>query len=56
MSVIEGAAEYGPFDVIFEATGFSPIVFEAMQALGKNGALVLSSVTAATGMSTCRRT
>jgi len=44
-SVIEGAAEYGPFDVIFEATGFSPIVFEAMQALGKNGALVLSSVT-----------
>ena len=45
MSVIEGAAEYGPFDLIFEATGFSPIVFEAMQALGKNGALVLSSVT-----------
>ena len=31
--------------MIFEATGFSPIVFEAMQALGKNGALVLSSVT-----------
>jgi len=45
MSVLEGAAEYGPFDLIFEATGFSPIVFEAMQALGKNGALVLSSVT-----------
>jgi glucose 1-dehydrogenase len=44
-SVIDGAAHYGPFDVIFEATGFSPIVFEAMQALGKNGALVLSSVT-----------
>jgi len=43
--VLEGAAEYGPFDLIFEATGFSPIVFEAMQALGKNGALVLSSVT-----------
>ena len=45
MSVIEGGAEYGPFDLIFEATGFSPIVFDAMQALGKNGALVLSSVT-----------
>jgi glucose 1-dehydrogenase len=44
-TVVEGAAEYGPFDLIFEATGFSPIVFEAMQALGKNGVLVLSSVT-----------
>ena len=44
-TVLEGAAQYGPFDVIFEATGFSPIVFDAMRALGKNGALVLSSVT-----------
>lgn len=33
------------FDVIFEATGFSPVVFEAMQCLAKNGVLVLSSVT-----------
>lgn len=31
--------------IIFEATGFSPIVFDAMQALAKNGVLVLSSVT-----------
>lgn len=45
MTVLEGAAQYGPFDVIFEATGFSPIMFDAMRALGKNGALVLSSVT-----------
>jgi threonine dehydrogenase-like Zn-dependent dehydrogenase len=30
---------------MFEATGYSPIVFEAMQALGKNGVLVLASVT-----------
>ena len=45
ISVVDGAAQYGPFDLIFEATGFSPIVFEAMQALGKNGVLVLSSVT-----------
>ena len=44
-SVVEGAAQYGPFDLMFEATGFSPIVFETMQALGKNGVLVLSSVT-----------
>jgi threonine dehydrogenase-like Zn-dependent dehydrogenase len=35
----------GPFDLIFEATGFSPLVFEAMEALAKNGVLVLSSVT-----------
>ncbi|HSF67173.1 MAG TPA: hypothetical protein VLA67_07050, partial [Nitrospiraceae bacterium] len=29
----------------FEATGFAPIVFEAMEHLGKNGVLILSSVT-----------
>jgi threonine dehydrogenase-like Zn-dependent dehydrogenase len=45
MPVIEGAMQHGPFDIIFEATGFSPIVFDSMQALGKNGVLVLSSVT-----------
>ena len=45
MSILEGAKEYGPFDIIFEATGFSPVVFDSMQALGKNGVLVLSSVT-----------
>lgn len=43
--VIEGAKKYGPFDLMFEATGFSPLAFESMQALGKNGVLVLSSVT-----------
>lgn len=43
--ILEGARECGPFDIIFEATGFSPVVFESMQALGKNGVLVLSSVT-----------
>ena len=41
----DGAQKFGPFDLIFEATGFSPVVFESMQALGKNGVLVLSSVT-----------
>lgn len=39
------AEKYGPFDIMFEATGFSPVVFDAMQALGRNGVLVLSSVT-----------
>jgi threonine dehydrogenase-like Zn-dependent dehydrogenase len=43
--ILEGAKRNGPFDLIFEATGFSPLVFESMQALGKNGVLVLSSVT-----------
>ena len=41
----EEAKSEGPYDAIFEATGFSPVVFESMQALGKNGVLVLSSVT-----------
>jgi threonine dehydrogenase-like Zn-dependent dehydrogenase len=39
------ADAFGPFDLIFEATGFAPIVFDAMQHLGRNGVLVLSSVT-----------
>jgi glucose 1-dehydrogenase len=41
----EAASAYGPFDIIYEATGFSPLVFEAMEVLGKNGVLVLASVT-----------
>ena len=45
ISVHDFASAHGQFDVIFEATGFSPIVFDAMQALAKNGVLVLSSVT-----------
>jgi threonine dehydrogenase-like Zn-dependent dehydrogenase len=45
MSLKETAAAHGPFDVMFEATGFSPLVFQAADALGKNGVLVLASVT-----------
>lgn len=45
IGVQDFAAKNGAFDIIFEATGFSPIVFDAMQALEKNGVLVLSSVT-----------
>jgi glucose 1-dehydrogenase len=45
-SMLAQASErYGPFDIIFEASGFSPLVFQAAEALGKNGVLVLSSVT-----------
>jgi glucose 1-dehydrogenase len=45
LSVLAGSVQYGPWDLIFEAPGYSPIVFEAIQALGKNGVLVLASVT-----------
>jgi threonine dehydrogenase-like Zn-dependent dehydrogenase len=43
--IVDGARRLGPFDLIFEATGASSVVFESMQALAKNGVLVLSSVT-----------
>jgi threonine dehydrogenase-like Zn-dependent dehydrogenase len=43
--LLDAARMYGPFDLVFEATGASSVVFDSMQALGKNGALVLSSVT-----------
>jgi threonine dehydrogenase-like Zn-dependent dehydrogenase len=45
LPILDGARKLGPFDAIFEATGFSPVVFDSMQALAKNGVLVLSSVT-----------
>jgi threonine dehydrogenase-like Zn-dependent dehydrogenase len=43
--ILDATKEFGPFDLIFEATGNSSVVFESMQALAKNGVLVLSSVT-----------
>ncbi|HTI15392.1 MAG TPA: glucose 1-dehydrogenase [Dictyobacter sp.] len=36
---------HGPFDLMFEATGFSPLAFQAAEVLGKNGVLVLSGIT-----------
>jgi threonine dehydrogenase-like Zn-dependent dehydrogenase len=44
-SILDGAKQHGPFDLILEATGNSGVVFDSMQALGKNGVLVLTSVT-----------
>jgi len=44
-SLNEASKKYGPFDIIFEASGYSPMVFESMKVLGKNGILILSSVT-----------
>jgi threonine dehydrogenase-like Zn-dependent dehydrogenase len=44
-SITDAAAESGGFDLIFEGTGSSSVVFESMQVLAKNGALVLTSIT-----------
>lgn len=44
-TLAEASAQRGPFDLIFDATGFSPIVWEAAEVLGKNGVLVLASIT-----------
>ena len=45
LSITDAASESGPFDLIFEGTGSSAVVFESIQVLGKNGALVLTSIT-----------
>ena len=45
VGVAEASRLHGPFDLILEGTGFSPLAFEAMEVLGKNGVLVLVSVT-----------
>lgn len=44
-SITSAAGEHGPFDLVFEGTGSSAVVFESMQAVAKNGVLVLSSIT-----------
>jgi threonine dehydrogenase-like Zn-dependent dehydrogenase len=44
-SLADASAARGPFDLIVDATGFSPIVWEAAEVLGKNGVLVLASIT-----------
>lgn len=44
-SLQDGAAAFGPFDFVLEGTGYSPLVYEAMDVLGKNGILAMVSVT-----------
>jgi glucose 1-dehydrogenase len=44
-SLTDASAQYGPFDLILEGTGYSPLVFEAMRVLAKNGVLAMVSVT-----------
>src|SRR5215210_723507 len=44
LPLLQAAERYGPFDIIFEATGASSVVFESMEALGPNGVLVLTGI------------
>jgi threonine dehydrogenase-like Zn-dependent dehydrogenase len=44
-SIRDAASEFGPFDLVFEGTGSSAVVFESMQVIAKNGVLVLTSIT-----------
>ena len=41
----QAAEAHGPFDLMFEATGYGPMAFEAAASLGTDGVLVLASVT-----------
>ena len=44
-SIEDASRNFGPFDLIFEGTGSSAVVFDTMLALATNGVLVLSSIT-----------
>ena len=44
-SITDTVAATSPYDLIFEGTGSSAVVFESMTALAKNGILVLTSIT-----------
>jgi threonine dehydrogenase-like Zn-dependent dehydrogenase len=45
MSLQQASEQFGPFDIIFENTGVSALVFESMEILAKNGVLVMVSIT-----------
>ncbi len=45
VSLTQASQKYGPCDLILEGTGYSPLVFEAMDVLAKDGVLVMVSVT-----------
>ena len=44
-SPVDAAREFGPFDLVFEGTGSSAVVFDSMLTVAKNGVLVLTSIT-----------
>jgi len=43
-SLEQASGEFGAPDLIVEATGYGPLVFEAMERLGRNGVLVLTGI------------
>jgi threonine dehydrogenase-like Zn-dependent dehydrogenase len=45
ISVAGLTEKYGPFDLVYEATGSSAVAFDCMRAVAKNGVLVLASIT-----------
>ncbi|MEP7285824.1 MAG: glucose 1-dehydrogenase [Chloroflexota bacterium] len=45
-SITQAAEQFGPFDLMFEATGVSSVAFESMGALGRDGVLVLTGISA----------
>lgn len=47
-SMADSAAQFGPFDMMFEASGSSPLMFDAANVLAKNGILILASITGGT--------
>ena len=49
ISLKEAAKRFGPFDLVFEATGSSRVAFECMEILAKNGILALTSITGGKG-------
>ncbi|MDP8926141.1 MAG: glucose 1-dehydrogenase [Actinomycetota bacterium] len=44
LPLAQTAERHGPFDLVFEAAGASGVAFESMEALGKNGVLVLTGI------------
>ena len=49
VSLEEAAARHGPPDIIFEATGSAAVAFKCAEILGKNGVLILTSITGGKG-------
>jgi threonine dehydrogenase-like Zn-dependent dehydrogenase len=45
MPLTDASTKYGPFDLILEGTGYSPLVFEAMNVPAQNSVLAMVSVT-----------
>ena len=43
-TLAEVSRHHGPFDLIFEAAGYAPLTFEAMEILAINGVLVLTGL------------